>query len=201
MGRSPLLDALSIPKGETLPPPILQPPPFYPPLERRPLDLKITKEDEYVITVKREFRQFIQNSPFNVKRTVSQGNHVVHYAEAFGTGHIEDNKLFIGWTPEWSVFPSELKPTKTRKRKISLPPPRKLKKLSEHDTDISKLDTLTEEDGTQSGEEEVVEEVVEYDEEEEEEEGDYTMNYFDDGGDDYGGEEDDALEEKEGPCY
>jgi hypothetical protein len=167
--------------------------------------MKLNEEDEYTGTVKREFRQFIQNSHFYVRKTVTEDNRFMHYTEVFSKNSAcsaEDENIFSGWKPNWATFPPELRPIKSKKRRVCVPLQKKVKnRVNPEARDISSLERLQEEDGTQSGEEEGVEEVVEYDEEEEEEEGDYTMNYFDDGGDDYGGEEDDALEEKEGPCY
>ena len=187
--------------------------------------MKTTEDDRYLVSVKQEFRRSMADSPFfiagrsNVAKNISDS---VFYrssgrADGRAAGKERDRKeLFPGWSPDWSLFPAELKPDlNKKKRKAGQPPPAKKFKrtvlLQQHNPAYTEeSDPVGQSKQEQVGEDDKLEdevegdneeEVVEYDEEEEEEEGDYTANYFDDGGEDYGGDEEDALEDKDGPCY
>lgn len=223
ISRSGLLEGFPLPAGERLPPPILTPPPPYPPLERRPLEMKMTEGEKYIVALKQELREYMAGSPFFVSGRGRTGKNAfvpTSYEVLFGNGKFVANggnrgEVFPGWSPDWSLFPAELKPDLSKKkRKAAHPPSAKKLKLDIPQQEFSqtligdsdnvvqsKQEQVGEDDKEEEGEENQEEEAVEYDEEEEEEEGDYTANYFDDGGEDYGGDEDDALEDKDGPCY
>lgn len=181
------------------------------------------------MALKQEVRRSMADSPFFIagrsktsKDTFVRSSDGVFYcgsgdADGRVAGKERDCKeVFPGWSPDWSLFPTELKPDlNKRKRKAAQPPPTKKSKRTilqqqlnpayteEGDTvGQSKHEQVGEDDKLEEdAEDDNEEEVVEYDEEEEEEEGDYTANYFDDGGEDYGGDEENALEDKDGPCY
>lgn len=229
IGRSGLLEAISLPAGERLPPPILKPPPLYPPLERRPLEMKMTEGEKHIVALKQEIRQYMTDSPFFVagrsktaKTTVIPSPYgVLHCDNGDADGRVVGiergcREVFQGWSPDWSLFPVELKPDLSKKKRKAVQPPlaKKVKRVilqqefnrvfaGDSDTIVQSKQEQVSEDVKldEEGEDNHEEEVVEYDEEEEEEEGDYTANYFDDGGEDYGGDEEDALEDKDGPCY
>ena len=110
--KSGIIDALSLAPGEQLPPPILTPPPPYPHLERKPLDLKLTDEDEYLISVKQELRACMGHSPFYL-RQCRKKNVVLSYTAL--KNQPEQKGLFQEWKPDWSLFPNELFPVVRKK--------------------------------------------------------------------------------------
>ena len=213
------LEAIGIQPGESVPPPILQPPPLYPPTERRPLELSATKTDRYLVRVKQEFQQHMQQSPFFLKSD-STSTDIKRYSDKYKTS-LQQNDLqqLLTCIPSWSLFPKELHLSR-RRRPQSTPrynplvsssrAQRSSSTLSESlsqpeaggvhivgsvEKTLSKLEEL-EKTGTnmeEGNEDEVVDEEV-YDEEIEEEEGDYQVSYFDPG-EDFVVDEDDALED------
>lgn len=105
------LEALSIIPGEPIPPPILQPPPLFPLLAQKPLELRSSKSEEYLLSVKQDLRQFMRQSPFHLKAG-SDKKVIERYSDKYrdNNGSELDNIL------DWEYFPKELQ-TKRRKRK------------------------------------------------------------------------------------
>ena len=105
------LEALSIIPGEPVPPPILQPPPLFPRLDQKPLELHSNKSEEYLLSVKQDLRQFMKQSPFHLKAD-SDKKVIERYSDKYRDtkGSELDNIL------DWECFPKELQ-LKRRKRK------------------------------------------------------------------------------------
>ena len=212
------LEAIGISPGESVPPPILQPPPLYPPMERRPLELSNTETDRYLVSVKQEFQQHMQQSPFYLKSDSTRTD-IKRYSDKYKAS-LQQNDLqqLLKCIPSWSLFPRELHlscrrrlrsasrynplVSKSRGQRSSSTLSKSLVQAetgvqiaSSVDNTLSKLEELekTGNNTEEGNEEEVVEEEV-YDEEVEEEEGDYQLSYFDPG-EDFVVDEDDALED------
>ncbi|KAK3874594.1 hypothetical protein Pcinc_020486 [Petrolisthes cinctipes] len=209
-GKGMTLEQLGVQKGEGLPERVLGPPETYPPLEFRPVPPTQEKNlaESYLLVVKKEFREHMQNSQYYIQPAVKRPD-IERYSDRYQVlaGHRGQLSL------NWSRFPKELHPAtiaaagKKRKRlraKLAV----KAKRAKSKDVNISeRLEALekkealvteeTEEDGDEEGEDKVegeeVEELEEVDEELDEGT-DYVNNYFDNG-DSYLDEEDDALEE------
>ena len=108
------LDVLGIVPGEA-PTPILQPPPLYPRLDRRPLELSNTETDEYLLSVKQDLRQFMKQSPFFLKAG-SDKKEIQRYSDKYQEVKSSEIDNFLDWTPDWDYFPDELQ-IRIRKRK------------------------------------------------------------------------------------
>ena len=217
VGRS-NLEAIGIAPGESLPPPILQPPPLYPPMERRPLELSNTETDRYLVGIKQEFQQRMQQSPFYLKSDSARTD-IKRYSDKYKmSAQQSDLQQLLKCIPSWDLFPRELRLSRKRRARSASRynplvssscrqhPPSSLNEdtvraetgvhvASSIDNTLSKLEEMEKtgantEEGT---EEELVDDEV-YDEEVEEEEGDYQLSYFDPG-EDFVVDEDDALED------
>ena len=174
------LQQIGLGPGEA-PPAILQPPPLFPSLERNPLPLKSNELDNYLLSVKQEFRTSITHGPFYIKPVDKRIYKIQRYSDRYRKPVKRDRSAL-----NIALIPKEL--TTTRKS-------RQLKKA--HINSGVTVDHLKEDsEDEESATEELPAEVL-YDEEQEEE-GDYQLTYFDDG-EDYGGDEDDNLDD--GPCY
>jgi len=175
------LQQVGLGPGEA-PPAILQPPPLFPNLERHPLPLKSNELDNYLLSVKQEFRTSITHGPFYIKPVDKQSYKIQRYSDRYRKP-VKQGKS----TLNTALIPKELLTTTRKSRQL-----KKAHVNSGVTVDHLKEDTEDEE----SANEELPAEML-YDEEQEEE-GDYQLTYFDDG-EDYGGDEDDNLDD--GPCY
>ena len=211
-------ETIGIQPGESVPPPILQPPPLYPPMERRPLELSNTETDRYLVSVKQEFQQRMQQSPFYLKSDSTKTD-IKRYSDKYKTSlQQNDVQQLLKYIPCWSLFPRELRLSCRRRPRTtcrynplvsSARGQRSSSALNESsvqtgtgvhastlvENTLSKLEQLekTGNNTEEGNEEEVVDDEV-YDEEIEEEEGDYQLSYFDPG-EDFVVDEDDALED------
>lgn len=178
------LQQVGLSPGEA-PPAILQPPPLFPDLQRKPLHCKRNEVDNYMLSVKQEFRTTIANGPLYIKLVNRQGFKIERYSDRYRSCTRKGKTNFNA-----ALIPKELLSV-ARKRKQS-------KKLKTPITSSNlPVDQLKEESSeNESGEEQLLADTL-YDEEQEEE-GDYQLTYFDDG-EDYGIDEDDNLDD--GPCY
>ncbi|XP_076751448.1 RNA polymerase III subunit G [Xylocopa sonorina] len=199
-------EQLGFAKGEALPPPVLQPPPKYPPLEYKPLPLNITTEMCYLLELKREYAEYMRESPNNVLPVVIKKD-IDRYSDRYQD--MITDKSSYDTRYDWSRMPAELKP-QPRKRKG--PKIEKVEKKQKNVDVETKLQELEKKESSQQSdveeeekeEEETEEKDDEHAEEEEEEvdeemdEGtDYVNNYFDNG-EGYE-DEDDNLDD--GPIY
>lgn len=102
--------------GDPAPPPILQPPPDFPPLDRKPLELRNSEVDEYLLTVKQDVREFMRKSPFHLKAG-SNRREIQRYSDRYQ--EVKDSEIdnVLGWEPDWNYFPAELQIGKKRTRR------------------------------------------------------------------------------------
>ena len=182
------MEQVGLSPGEA-PPAILQPPPLFPDLERKPLPCKRNEADNYMLSVKQEFRTSITNGPLYIKPVNKQNFKIDRYSDRYRKCTRQEKANL-----NTALIPKELLNLTRRKLK-----PKQAKKPKTHVTGNNlSVDQLKEEssENESGGEEQPPAETL-YDEEQEEE-GDYQLTYFDDG-EDYGIDEDDNLDD--GPCY
>lgn len=111
------LELLGLSPGQPAPPPILQPPPDFPPLDRRPLELRATDVDEYLVTVKQELRQQMKQSHFYLKAG-SDKKGVERYSDKYQSVKSSEVDDQLGWEVNWNYFPEELRIIKRKKMRI-----------------------------------------------------------------------------------
>lgn len=196
------IQAVGIGRGETLPPPTLQPSPLFPALDFKPVPLQTGEEVEYMLALKQELRGALKGLPYYIKPAVSKKD-VERYSDKYQTSGPVDNA--IDWHPDWKLLPRELK-IKVRKllkeKSAVVLPKHKQRMPLDKEEIIKKLENLekkeeevsSEEEEEKKEEEEDQEEEEDYDEEEHEEETDYIMSYFDNG-EEFGGDSDDNMDE------
>lgn len=200
-------EQLGFAKGEVLPPPVLQPPPKYPILEYKPLTFTITNEMSYLLELKRDYTEYLRQSPYNVQ-PIELKKDIERYSDRYHD--MITDKSGYETRYDWSKLPAELKPAIRQKSQSTIQPKKKLKTV-----DIeTKLKELEKKENTMQGdvqeeeekadeetEEKETDEVVEDEEEELDEEmdegTDYVNNYFDNG-EGYDDEEDNM---DDGPIY
>ena len=118
-GRGKLCEGLVLPPGEQAPPPILQPPPLYPTLDHRPLDLKVSEVEDYLVTIKQDLKQHALASPFYLTKTDPEAGTIARYSDKFRKNGKRNG--LIGWDIDWNYFPRELRiGEKAKKRKGSV---------------------------------------------------------------------------------
>lgn len=109
------MEGIGFGPGEAAPPPILQPPPLFPILEHKPLELKIDDTSEYLYSIKRELRQYMKQSPFYLKADSVKAS-IERYSDKYKELKSDElNKL--SWSPEWEYFPEELQLKKIKKKR------------------------------------------------------------------------------------
>lgn len=109
------MEGIGIGPSDAAPPPILQPPPLFPILERKPLEMKIDASSEYLYSVKQELQLFMKQSPFYVKADSDKPS-IERYSDKYK--EVKNGGLFeLTWTPEWDYFPAELQPKNRKKKK------------------------------------------------------------------------------------
>ncbi|XP_076658658.1 DNA-directed RNA polymerase III subunit RPC7-like isoform X1 [Halictus rubicundus] len=203
-------DQLGFSKGEALPPPVLQPPPKYPPLEHKAWPPVITTEMSYLLELKREFAEYMRESPNNVLPLVIKKD-IERYSDRYQDLITDKSSYAIRY--DWSRMPAELKPQTKKRKGQSSSTPKKKQKAVDVETKLQELEKKEalqpsdaeeeekeEEDGEEKDDEhaEDEEEDLHLQMDEEMDEGtDYVNNYFDNG-EGYD-EEDDNLDD--GPIY
>ena len=101
------LEAIGINPGDRIPPPILQPPPLYPPRVRRPLELDLSQTDHDLLCIKQGLRQFMRQSPFFLKTEISdKPGSIERYRDRY-TQPTGTNK-FLQHISIWKSLPKEL---------------------------------------------------------------------------------------------
>ncbi|CAN8011525.1 unnamed protein product [Ixodes persulcatus] len=202
-GMSFNVEQLGLTRADAALPPILQPPPAYPPLEFSPAPLVNSEENIYLAALLRDQRRNMFESGFNVQ-PLAPPQLVERYSDRYQAPKAPEVVYDL------SYFPAELRSTKKVKKRPKVSKPSKAANLDVQ----KKLQALeeTEAKAGSAGEEEEEEEVKkepgtgeeegeeeeELDEEEMEEETDYASGYFDNG-ESYLDEEDDNLDD--GPVY
>ncbi|XP_011175300.1 DNA-directed RNA polymerase III subunit RPC7-like isoform X2 [Solenopsis invicta] len=193
------MEQLGISKGEILSMPVLQPSLSYPPLDHKPLPIQLTTEMSYLIELKRDFTEYMRESPNNVQATVLNED-VERFCEDFEETITGYDKLKYEAYHDWNKMPIELK--LSRKRKSCQNKKSKKKK----DTDIAKkLAELEQKESTQqpaeedskeegdgeeeNGEGKEIGDVKDEEEDEMDDGTDYANEYFENG-DNYYSEDD-----------
>jgi DNA-directed RNA polymerase III subunit RPC7 len=110
------LELLGLSPGQPAPPPILQPPPDFPPLDRKPLQLRALEVDEYHLTVKQEFREQIRQSQFYLKAG-SVKKEIEKYSDRYQSVKLSEMDNQLGWEIDWNYYPEELRIEKPNKKK------------------------------------------------------------------------------------
>ncbi|KAK7791712.1 hypothetical protein R5R35_000286 [Gryllus longicercus] len=209
------VEQLGFGAGEALPGPVLQPPPLYPPLERRPVPLKSGSEVEYLLALKRDYVEFLKYSPAYVL-PAAKVKDIERYSDY---KNVETPNKNGALDYDWKRFPMELRPVASVVKKKRPPPPPQIKGKSSKkvrfaedvSTKLDELEKLEEqgdveekseenkEEEKEEGEQQEGELEEEEDQDEEMDDGtDYVNNYFDNG-ESYLDEEDDNLDD--GPVY
>ena len=99
-------EALGLAHGESAPPPILQPPPLFPTLERKPLELKSSEVEDYLVTIKQELKQYMTQSPFHISVSTDSFK-IAKYSDKYKLNGESDKR--VNWDIDWNYFPKELK--------------------------------------------------------------------------------------------
>uniref|UniRef100_A0A8C5QVT7 Uncharacterized protein n=1 Tax=Leptobrachium leishanense TaxID=445787 RepID=A0A8C5QVT7_9ANUR len=107
------VEAIGISRGESLPPPTLQPPQLFPALDYKPVPLQSGEEVEYMLALKQELRGAMKSLPYFIKPAAPKKD-VERYSDKYQTSGPVDNA--IDWHPDWNLLPRELK-IKVRKVK------------------------------------------------------------------------------------
>ena len=110
------LELLGLSPGQPAPPPILKPPPNFPPLDRKPLKLRALDVDEYCLTVKQEFREHMRQSQFSLKAG-SAKKEIKKYSDRYQVVKVSELDNQLGWEVDWNYFPEELRIEKLKKKK------------------------------------------------------------------------------------
>ncbi|CAL8346879.1 unnamed protein product [Lota lota] len=187
------VEALGLSRG-CMPEATVGPKPLFPNTEAKPVPLRDDEGEAYMLALKQELRGTMQRFPHNIKPLAAKAD-VERYKERYNKQnqlHDED------WTPDWNLYPKELRPQVKRTRVKPAGIKKPVKPSAEATKDVlNKLEELEKKDGaeeeksddekpktkkTAEGEEEELEEELE--EEELEEENDYIDSYFDNGEED-----------------
>jgi len=201
-GMSFIMEHLGMAKGETLPMPIPQPTPSYPQLDHKPLPIQLTTEMSYLIELKRDFAEYMRESPNNVQAAILNED-VERFCEDFEEAIAEYDKLKYETHHDWGRMPTELKLSRKRKSRQHNMAQNKKKKdmdIVKKLTDLEKKESTrrpdVEEEGKEDGDEEEdgegkeMGEHIRDEEEDEMDDGtDYANEYFENG-DNYYSEDD-----------
>lgn len=199
-------EQLGFSKGEALPPPVLQPPPKYLPLEYKPLPLNITAEMSYMLELKREYAEYLRDSYNNVLPVVIKKD-IERYSDRYQD--LITDKTSYEARYDWTRMPAELKPQPRKRKGPKVEKPKKKKKNVDVESKLQELEKKEssqqsdveeeekEEEETEEKEDDHVEDEEVEPDEEMDEGTDYLNNYFDNG-EGYD-EEDDNLDD--GPVY
>ncbi|XP_069508705.1 DNA-directed RNA polymerase III subunit RPC7-like isoform X3 [Ambystoma mexicanum] len=140
------VEVVGIGKGDTLPPPTLQPPPLFPSMDYKPVPLLMGEEVEYMLALKQELRGAMKNLPYFVKPAAPKKD-VERYSDKYQTSGPIDNA--IDWNPDWKRLPKELKirVRKVQKERASVILPKHKQRLPlDKEEIIKKLEEAMDED-------------------------------------------------------
>ncbi|KAL3288309.1 hypothetical protein HHI36_002757 [Cryptolaemus montrouzieri] len=191
------LNVLGVTGNEPIPTQLIEPPPLYRMLERKPVPLESSKELEYLLLLKQDFIHHMQLSPSYLKMPEKKGNEFQQEIDKLVAKISVKKEKY-----HWNLFPSELRPKLFAKRikdrsAKDIDVAEKLKELEELEKNSNKTDVNIKTEAAPNDEDD--EKLIEEDEQDEEmDDGtDYANNYFDNG-EDYE-DEDDNLDD--GPIY
>lgn len=196
------MEQLGISKGEILPAPVLQPSVTFPQLDHKPLPIQLTTEMSYLIELKRDFTEYMKESPNNVQAVIFNED-VERFCEDYEEAIAECDKSKYEAYYDWNRMPMELKLSRKRKsRQQNVEGSKKkkdmdiAKKLAELEKNES-IQQPTEEEDKEEGDEdengegkEMGERIKDEEEIDEMDDGtDYVNEYFENG-DNYYSEDD-----------
>lgn len=213
MSLSSSIEQLRISKEEMLSASLLQPSPSYPPLDHKPLPIQMTTEMSYLVELKRDFTEYMRESP-NYVQTIVLNEDIERFCEDYDETIMTNTSEYESMH-DWSKMPMELQLSRKRKlsdQQQSAQPSKKQKiidiaqKLAELEKKENAQEASAEKKIKQEGEEEEEDESEEKegehvkDENEMDEEmddgTDYANEYFENG-DNYYSEDDND----DGPTY
>lgn len=153
------MEQLGISKGETLPAPVVQPSISFPQLDHKPLPVQLTTEMSYLVELKRDFAEYMRESPNNVQAAVLNED-IERFCEDIEEAITEREKSKYEAYHDWDRMPLELKLSRKRrlrqqntganKKKKDLDIVKKLTELEEKES----VQQPVEEEGKEQGEEE-----------------------------------------------
>ncbi|KAL0101582.1 hypothetical protein PUN28_019016 [Cardiocondyla obscurior] len=108
------IEQLGISKGETLPAPVLQPSLSYPQLDCKPQPIQLTTEISYLIELKRDFTEYMRESPNNVQASILNED-IERFCEDIEDTNTERDKSKYEAYYDWDIMPIELKLSRKRK--------------------------------------------------------------------------------------
>lgn len=76
------LESMGLSRGETLPPPTLQPPALYPSVNLKSAPLRNNEIDNYLLTLKQEFRLSLTTSKYYIKPSKEKPN-IERYSDKY----------------------------------------------------------------------------------------------------------------------
>nr|XP_023020993.1 DNA-directed RNA polymerase III subunit RPC7 [Leptinotarsa decemlineata]XP_023020994.1 DNA-directed RNA polymerase III subunit RPC7 [Leptinotarsa decemlineata] len=172
------LTAMGIASNEALPGPVLEPPPLYPPLKRRPVPLEQSSEMDYLIIVRQNFidRMQLSGSFLKLPENKNQPERAIDKLVA----QLPSAKEKF----DWKRFPKELWPKSMAKKSVVSGKPVKDVNIEQKLAELEKREVKSGAVKIERNDEEDENEEMEADEEEDEEmddDTDYANNYFDNG--------------------
>lgn len=153
-------EQLGFSKGE-VPAPVLQPPPSYPPLERKPLPIIESNEMNYLVELKRDFAEYMRESP-NYIQPIAQKKDIERYSDRYQDAVADTSESKLNY--DWSRLPAELKLSEKRKKTQGVKKQVKKRKTVDVESKLAELEKK--ERMQQTGVEEVREEEEDEDEKE-----------------------------------
>lgn len=155
-------EQLGFSKSE-IPAPVLQPPQSYPLLERRPLPIIESNEMNYLVELKRDFAEYMRESPNNVL-PIAPKKDIERYSDRYQDAVADTSEYKSKY--DWSRMPAELKLSEKRKKMQGVKGQKKKRMTMDVETKLAELEKK--ERMQQTGVEEVREEEEEEREEDEE---------------------------------
>ena len=182
-------------KPEILPP-VLQPPPDFPPLEHKPLPTTIPNEMRYMLTIQKDFIDHWKNSLDYIKVDVVQKD-IERFLDLLAALESNDKESYVTRI-DWDITPDELQPKQSKKNKRKsgiektiVTKARKLLEVLEQEENVDTSDNemeVKDKNNDEDSDNDVGEEV----DEDVDDGTDYAMSYFDNG---ENNEEDDDTNE------
>lgn len=123
-GRGKPYEGLGLGPGDPAPPPILQPPPLYPPLDPKQLKLVESQVEDCLVSIKQELRDHAAKSPFYLIQGRAKAVSIARYSDKYRRNGKDSDGM--GWRVDWRYLPTELKVGKKRPKRAK----RSVKKTS-----------------------------------------------------------------------
>ena len=115
----------------------IQPPPIYPQLIYRPLPLESTDTDEYLLALKRDYLDYLKDSPAFFQPVIVK-NDIERFSDRYET--TAQSQKFLSDAPfEWSRFPKELTPCALKRKRRHIDAAKKKAKMEVKFSDIKNM--------------------------------------------------------------